>query len=50
VVLLLLIGFMAVEGAYTEEARFTYMGHDRNAVALTPSDLHGDGHGEEEAH
>ncbi|MCI5106646.1 MAG: cytochrome C oxidase subunit IV family protein [Pseudomonadales bacterium] len=50
VVLLLLIGFMAVEGNYTEEARFTYMGHDRDAVALTPSDLHGGGHGEEEAH
>lgn len=50
VVLLLLIGFMAVEGAYTEEARFTYMGHDRDAVALTPSDIHGGGHGEEEAH
>jgi cytochrome c oxidase subunit IV len=50
IVLLLLIGFMAVEGAYTEEARFTYMGHDRDAVALTPSDIHGGGHGEEEAH
>lgn len=50
IVLLLLIGFMAVEGAYTEEARFTYMGHDRDAVALTPSDIHGGGHGEEDAH
>ncbi len=50
VVLLLLIGFMAVEGNYTEEARFTYMGHDRDAVALTPSDIHGGGHGEEDAH
>ena len=51
VVLLLLIGFMAVEGNYTEEARFNYMGHDRDAVALTPSDLHGGEHGgEEEAH
>jgi len=55
VVLLLLIGFMAVEGSYTEEARFSRMGHDRDAVALTPSDIHGGGHGgdehrEEEAH
>lgn len=44
-VLLFLIGFMAVEGKYAEEARFTYMGHDRNAVALTPADIHGGGHG-----
>ena len=50
IVLLLLIGFMAVEGNYTEESRFVYNGHDRDAVALTPSDLHGGGHGEEEAH
>lgn len=52
VVLLLLIGFMAVEGSYTEEARFNYMGHDRDAVALTPADIHGGGEhgGEEEAH
>lgn len=51
VVLLLLIGLMAVEGNYTEEARFNYMGHDRDAVALTPADLHGGEHGgEEEAH
>ena len=42
-VLLLLIAFMAVEGDYTEESRFTYNGHDRDAVALTPADLHGDG-------
>lgn len=48
VVLLVLIGLMAVEGGYTEEARFTYMGHDRDAVALTPSEVHGGGHGEEE--
>jgi cytochrome c oxidase subunit IV len=48
VVLLLLIGFMAVEGGYTEEARFNYMGHERGQVALTPSDLHGGEHGEEE--
>ena len=45
VVLLLLIGLMAVEGNYTEEARFNYMGHDRDAVALTPADLHGGEHG-----
>lgn len=51
VVLLLLIGFMAVEGKYTEETRFVYRGDDRNAVALTPSDIHGGGeHGEEAAH
>ena len=47
IVLLLLIAFMSIEGKYTENARFTYMGHDRDAVALTPSDLHGGGHGEE---
>ena len=50
-VLLLLIGFMAIEGQYTEETRFVYRGDDRDAVALTPSDLHGGEHGgEEEAH
>ncbi|MDG2421662.1 MAG: cytochrome C oxidase subunit IV family protein [Gammaproteobacteria bacterium] len=47
-VLLVLIGFMAVEGKYAEEARFTYMGHDRNAVALTPAEIHGGGHGSDE--
>ena len=47
VVLLLLIGFMAIEGNYTEETRFNYRGHDRDAVALGPSDIH---HEEEEAH
>lgn len=47
-VLLILIGLMAAEGKYTEEARFTYMGHDRDAVALTPSQVHGEG--AEEAH
>ena len=46
-VLLLLIGFMAVEGNYTEESRFTHNGHDRDAVALTPSDLHGEDHNDE---
>ncbi len=39
-VLLLLIGFMAVEGNYTEGARFEYMGHDPNSVALTPAEYH----------
>ncbi|MBT3531496.1 MAG: cytochrome C oxidase subunit IV [Gammaproteobacteria bacterium] len=47
VVLLLLIGFMVIEGNYTSETRYEYRGHDRDAVALTPSDLH---HEEEEAH
>ncbi len=50
-VLLLLIGFMAVEGEYTEGTRFEYMGHDPDAVALTPAEYHasleGD-HGEAE--
>jgi len=50
IVLLLLIGFMAVEGHHVEESRFVYNGHDRDAVALTPADLHGGGHGEEEGH
>ncbi|MBM88388.1 MAG: cytochrome C oxidase subunit IV [Gammaproteobacteria bacterium] len=51
-VLLLLIGFMAIEGNYTEELRFNHMGHDRNAVALTPAELHGGegAHGDEEEH
>ena len=47
-VLLLLIGFMAIEGRYTEETRFSFMGHDRNAVALTPADIHGEEGGAEE--
>ena len=46
VVLLLLIGFMTIEGNYTSETRYQYRAHDRDAVALTPSDLHG----EEETH
>ena len=46
-VLLVLIGLMTVEGNYVEEGRYTYMGHDRNAVALTPADLHGAGHDDE---
>lgn len=41
IVLLLLIGFMAVEGSYTTNARYQYMGHDPDAVALTPSQVHG---------
>ena len=40
-VLLLLIGFMAVEGSYTTNMRYDYMGQDRNAVAKTPNELHG---------
>lgn len=52
IVLLLLIGFMAVEGSYTSGTRYQYMGHDPDAVALTPSQVHGEAsHGEaEEAH
>ena len=48
-VLLLLIGFMAVEGQYTEETRFVYRGHDREAVALGPADIHGTEHNPAEA-
>ena len=48
IVLLLFISFMAIEGNYTENARFSYMGHDRDAIALTPEDLHGGGHDGEE--
>ena len=50
IVLLLLIGFMTIEGNYTAGTRYQYMGHDPNAVALTPSDLHGGEHGEAEEH
>jgi cytochrome c oxidase subunit IV len=50
VVLLLLIGLMSVEGFYVSESRYVTRGHDRDAVALTPADIHGGGHGEEEAH
>jgi len=46
IVLLLFIGFLAVEGDYVQENRFQYRGHDRDAVALGPDDLHG----EKEAH
>jgi len=45
IVLLLLIGFMVVEGGYTAGTRYEYMGHDPDVVALSPSDVHG---GEEE--
>ncbi len=48
IVLLLLIGFMSVEGFYTSDTRYQYMGHDPNAVALTPGELHGGGNSEEE--
>ncbi len=43
IVLLLFIGFMAVEGNYVQENRFQYRGHDRDAVALGPDDLHAEG-------
>lgn len=42
IVLLLLIGFMAVEGNYASGTRYQYMGHDPNAMPLTPSDIHGE--------
>ena len=42
IVLLLLIGLMAIEGKYTEETRYVYRGADRDAVALTPSQVHGE--------
>lgn len=45
VVLLLLIGFMVIEGNYTSGTRYQYRGHDRDAVALGPDDLHGEEHG-----
>ena len=50
IVLLLLIAFMSVEGFYTSGTRYQYMGHDPNAVALTPADIHGGGHGGDEEH
>lgn len=49
-VLLLLIGLMSVEGFYISNTRVQYMGQDPNQVALTPTDLHGGGHGEEAEH
>ncbi|MBL4581459.1 MAG: cytochrome C oxidase subunit IV family protein [Gammaproteobacteria bacterium] len=47
VVLLLLIGLMSVEGFYISGTRYQYMGHDPDAVALTPADIHGGGGGGE---
>ena len=49
-VLLLLITLMAFEGNYVSGTRYLYMGHDPNAVALSPSDIHGAEHEEEEEH
>jgi cytochrome c oxidase subunit IV len=48
--LLFLIGFMTVEGTYTEETRYVYRGDDRTLTPLSPADIHGGGHGEEAAH
>lgn len=42
VVLLLLIAMMVWEGGYVSGTRYEFMGHDPNAVALGPSDLHGE--------
>jgi cytochrome c oxidase subunit IV len=42
VVLLLLIGFMTVEGKYTFGNRVDYRGDDANAMPLSPSDIHGE--------
>jgi len=50
IVLLLLISFMAVEGNYTFGTRVNYMGQPADAVPLSPSDLHGGGHGNEGDH
>ncbi len=47
IVLLLLIAFMSVEGFYTSGTRYQYMGHDPDAVALSPNDLHAGAHAEE---
>jgi cytochrome c oxidase subunit 4 len=44
-VLLLLIAFITIEGNYTSGTRYAYMGHDPNAEALGPSDLHDEEHG-----
>jgi cytochrome c oxidase subunit IV len=45
--LLFLIGFMTIEGNYTEETRYQYRGHDRTLTPLSPADLHGGGHADE---
>ena len=50
VALLFLIGFMAIEGIYTEGTRYQYRGDDPTLTPLSPSDFHGGGHGEEAAH
>jgi len=42
IVLLLLIGFMSVEGGYTFGTRVDFRGQDANAVPLSPSDIHGE--------
>ena len=42
VVLLLFIGMMTWEAGYVSETRYQYMGHDRDAVALGPDDIHGE--------
>lgn len=47
-VLLLLISFMSVEGNYASGTRYEYMGHDPDAVALTPAEVHGTGGDHEE--
>ena len=47
--LLFLIGFMTIEGNYTEETRYQYRGHDRTLTPLSPADLHGGGHADEAA-
>ena len=50
VALLFLIGFMTIEGNYTEGTRYQYRGDDPALTPLSPSDFHGGGHGEEAAH
>ena len=50
VVLLLLIGLMVAEGSYVSGTRYQYMGHDPDAVALGPNDLHGEEHVEAVEH
>ena len=40
IVLLVLIGFMAIEGNYTEGTRYQYRGDDPTLQPLSPSDLH----------
>ena len=50
VALLFLIGFMTIEGNYTEGTRYQYRGDDPTLTPLSPSDFHGGGHGEAAAH